>query len=48
MGLKRQFTLKSVQTFLQIQNLEFFSADILREHVEHEYQKKIKKVQQRR
>ena len=39
MGLRRLFTLKSVRTFLQTQNLEFFSADIFREQIEREFQK---------
>ena len=39
MGLRRMLTLKSIRIFLQIQNLEFFSADILREQVNREYEK---------
>ena len=39
MGLRRLLTLKSIRIFLQIQNLEFFSADILREQVNREYEK---------
>ena len=39
MGLRRLFTLKSIRTFLQTQNLEFFSADVFREQIEREFQK---------
>ena len=39
MGLRRLLTLKSIRIFLQIQNLEFFLADILREQVNREYEK---------
>ena len=38
MGLRRLLTLKSIRIFLQIQNLELFSADILREQVNREYE----------